>query len=142
MFKEGKAIGTKILVIEDDPNQVRFLTHIFEREGYEVINASNGLVGLKKAREENPSLLLLDIMLPGLDGFEVCHRLRSDSTTSALPIIMMSAKGQDTDKATALRVGANEFFVKPMDRVALLSKILELLGLPKKNISTPPDNSN
>jgi two-component system, OmpR family, alkaline phosphatase synthesis response regulator PhoP len=109
------------------------LSHILEREGYEVISASNGLVGLRKAKEEIPALLLLDVMLPGLDGFEVCHRLRADSVTSSLPIIMMSAKGQDTDKSTAMRVGANEFFAKPVDRVVLLDKILELLGLPKKN---------
>jgi DNA-binding response OmpR family regulator len=126
------------LVIEDDPSQLRFLTHIFEREGYEVISASNGLGGLRKAKEENPSLLILDVMLPGLDGFEVCHRLRADASTAALPIIMMSAKGQDTDKTTALRVGANEFFAKPVDRVVLLNKIIELLGLPPKEPSTSP----
>jgi DNA-binding response OmpR family regulator len=109
---------------------LRFLTHIFEREGYEVISATNGLFGLRKAKEENPSLLVLDVMLPGLDGFEVCHRLRSDNTTASLPIVMMSAKGQDTDRTTALKVGANEFFVKPVDRVVLLNKIKELLGMP------------
>jgi DNA-binding response OmpR family regulator len=93
------------------------------------------LGGLRKAKEENPSLLVLDVMLPGLDGFEVCHRLRAEPATAALPIIMMSAKGQDTDKTTALRVGANEFFAKPVDRVILLNKIVELLGLPGKEPS-------
>jgi DNA-binding response OmpR family regulator len=107
---------------------LRFLTHIFEREGYEVISATNGLVGIKKAKEENPALLVLDVMLPGLDGFEVCHRLRIDAATASLPIVMMSAKGQDTDKTTALRVGANEFFAKPVDRVMLLKHIVELIG--------------
>lgn len=106
------------------------LTHILEREGYEVISATNGLFGLRKAREENPSLLILDVMLPGLDGFEVCHRLRQDPATLKLPIIMLSAKGQDTDKATGLRVGANEFFSKPVDRLVLLGKITDLLGKP------------
>lgn len=128
------------MIIEDEPSQLRFLTHIFEREGYEVISASNGLFGLRKAKEENPSLLVLDVMLPGLDGFEVCHRLRSDNTTASLPIIMMSAKGQDTDKTTALKVGANEFFVKPVDRLVLLNKIKELLGLPGNDPSNSSGN--
>jgi DNA-binding response OmpR family regulator len=83
---------------------------------------------LRKAREENPSLLILDVMLPGLDGFEVCHRLREDPATLKIPVIMLSAKGQDTDKATALKVGANEFYTKPADRVMLLAKIAELLN--------------
>jgi DNA-binding response OmpR family regulator len=121
-------MGAKILVIEDDPNQLRFLTHIFEKEGYEVISAANGLQGLRKAKEENPSILILDVMLPGLDGFEVCHRLKAEPSKAGLPIIMMSAKGQDTDKTTALKVGANEFFAKPVDRVVLLAKIKELLN--------------
>jgi DNA-binding response OmpR family regulator len=101
---------------------------VLEKEGYEVSSATNGLVGLRKARDENPELLVLDVMLPGLDGFEVCHRIRNDSATAKLPVIMLSAKGQDTDKVTGLKVGANEFFVKPVERVILLSKIKELLN--------------
>jgi DNA-binding response OmpR family regulator len=101
---------------------------VLQREGYEVISATNGLFGLRKAREEGPSLLILDVMLPGLDGFEVCHRLREDAATSQIPIIMLSAKGQETDKTTGLRVGANEFFAKPVDRTVLLQKIAELLN--------------
>ncbi len=110
---------------------MRYLTHVLEREGYEVASATNGLIGLRKAKEENPALLISDVMLPGLDGFEVCHRLRSEPATAKLPIIMLSAKGQDTDKATALKVGANEFFAKPVDRLVLLTKITELLGANK-----------
>jgi two-component system alkaline phosphatase synthesis response regulator PhoP len=113
---------------------LRFLTHIFEREGYEVISATNGILGLRKAKEESPALLLLDVMLPGLDGFEVCHRLRLDAVTDSLPIIMMSAKGQDTDKTTALRVGANEFFAKPVDRVTLINKVAELINSSTKEL--------
>ena len=99
-----------------------------EKEGYEVISSSNGLFGLRKAREDNPSLLILDVMLPGLDGFEVCHRLREDPATASIPVIILSAKGQDTDREAALKVGANEFYAKPADRVVLLKKIAELLA--------------
>jgi two-component system, OmpR family, phosphate regulon response regulator PhoB len=116
------------LIIEDDASFMRYLNHILEREGYEVIGATNGLTGLRKAREENPSLLILDVMLPGLDGFEVCHRLRAEASTNGLPIIMLSAKGQDTDKTTGLKVGANEFYAKPVDRVLLLNKLKELVN--------------
>ncbi len=128
---EAQTIASKILVVEDDPSLMRFITHVLDREGYVVISAGNGLVGLKKAKEEKPDLVLLDVMLPGLDGFEVCHRIRSDETISHIPVIMMSAKGQDADKTTALNVGANEFYVKPVDRLILLAKIIELL--PKSN---------
>lgn len=100
---------------------------MLQKEGYEVVTATNGLLGLRKVREENPSLLILDVMLPGLDGFEVCHRIREDSAINKIPVIMLSAKGQDTDKNTALNVGANEFFSKPVDRTVLLNKIKELL---------------
>jgi len=120
-------VSYKILVIEDDPSYLKYLSHLLEREGHAVISATNGLQGLRMAKEENPALLLLDVMLPGLDGFEVCHRLREQALTAKLPIIMLSAKGQDADRVTALKVGANEFYSKPVDREVLLNKIKELL---------------
>ena len=120
-------MAAKVMVIEDDPSFLRYLSHILEREGYTVISASNGLTGLRKVKEEKPSLLILDVMLPGLDGFEVCHRLHDDAETSTLPVIMLSAKGQDSDKTSALSVGAREFFAKPVDRLVLLNKIKELI---------------
>jgi DNA-binding response OmpR family regulator len=98
------------------------------KEGYEVISATNGLTGLRVAQEEVPDLLILDVMLPGLDGFEVCHRLRSDVKTERLPILMMSAKGQDEDRTTGLKVGASDFLSKPVDRAVLLDRIQTLLS--------------
>lgn len=123
---EGRTIAVKILIVEDDPSFMRYLNHILEREGYTVISATNGLVGLRKAREEKPDLIILDVMLPGLDGFEVCSRLREEPSTEEVPVIMLSAKGQDTDKTTAANVGATEFHSKPVDRVLLLGRISEL----------------
>lgn len=123
------AIGKKkILVIEDDPSFLRYLDFLFNKEGYQVITASNGLEGLRKSRQENPDLVVLDVMLPGLDGFEVCHRLRSEATTAKLPILMLSAKGQDADKTTAARVGASVFLSKPVDREVLLDTVRGLLS--------------
>jgi DNA-binding response OmpR family regulator len=107
---------------------MRYLNHILEREGYQVISAVNGLEGLKKASTEGPALLVLDVMVPGLDGFELCHRLREEPATAGIPVLMLSAKGQDTDKAAAMKSGANDFLSKPVDRLVLLNRIAELLG--------------
>lgn len=80
------------------------------------------------AQKEDIDLLILDVMLPGLDGYEVCNRLRADPKTADLPIIMLSAKGQDVDKATGLTVGANEYISKPVDNSTLLGRIASWLG--------------
>lgn len=116
------------MIVEDDPSFSRAINHIVQKEGYDVITASNGMTGLRMAKEDKPDLLILDVMLPGLDGFEICNRLRNDPQTATLPIIMLSAKGQEADKTTGLKVGANEYLTKPVDRVLLLDKITSLLG--------------
>lgn len=121
-------MAKKILIVEDDPSFSRAINHIIMKEGYDVITASNGMTGLRMAQEEKPDLLVLDVMLPGLDGFEICHRLRQDPATAKLPIIMLSAKGQEIDKTTGLNVGANEYLTKPVDRALLLEKITALLA--------------
>jgi DNA-binding response OmpR family regulator len=120
-------MAKKILIIEDDPSFSRAINHIIEKEGYAVITANNGLTGLRMAQGEKPDLLVLDVMLPGLDGFEICNRLRRDPLTATLPIIMLSAKGQESDKTMGLKLGANEYLTKPVDRALLLEKITALL---------------
>lgn len=121
-------MAKKILLVEDDPSVLRAISFILEKEGYQVLTAVNGLEGLRKVKEEKPDLLILDVMLPGLDGFEVCHRLRAETQTAQLPILMLSAKGQAADKATGLQVGANEYLTKPVERSVLLSTIETLLA--------------
>jgi len=121
-------MAKRILLIEDDPSVLRAISYMLGKEGYDVLTAMNGLVGLRKAKEENPDLLILDVMLPGIDGFEVCHRLRAESQTAQLPILMLSAKGQAADRSTGLQVGANEYLTKPVERSVLLSKIEVLLA--------------
>jgi DNA-binding response OmpR family regulator len=121
-------MSKKILIVEDDPSFSRAINHIILKEGYDVITADNGLRGLRMAQGEKPDLLILDVMLPGLDGFEICNRLRRDPLTATLPIIMLSAKGQDADKTMGLKVGANEYLTKPVDRALLLDKITALLA--------------
>jgi len=121
-------ISKRILIVEDDPSVLRATSYILEKEGYQVLTAQNGLEGLKKAREDNPDLLILDVMLPGIDGFEICHSLRSEPKTAGLPILMFSAKGQESDKATGLKVGADEYMTKPVDREVLLNKVAAWLS--------------
>ena len=121
-------MGKRILVVEDDPGAIRLVSYTLEQEGYEVITALNGLEGLKKARADKPDLLILDVMLPGLDGFEVCRRLRADDGTAGLPILMLSAKAQEIDKTTGLKIGADDYLAKPADPADILDRVSNLLA--------------
>ena len=117
----------KILVIEDDPATLRLVDYSLRHEGYQVLTASNGLEGMRKAQTEEPDLIILDIMLPGMDGFEICHRLRSEPATAQLPILMFSAKAQEIDKDTGLKVGADDYLSKPADPSEIVSRVGSLL---------------
>ncbi len=93
--------------------------------------ASNGLEGLRKAKDEAPDLVILDVMLPGMDGFEICHRLRSEPATAQLPILMFSAKAQEIDKETGLKVGADGYLAKPAAPAEIVSQVGKLLARKK-----------
>jgi two-component system alkaline phosphatase synthesis response regulator PhoP len=124
-------MAKKILVIEDDPATSRLVDYSLRHEGYEVIRAFNGLEGLRKAKDESPDLVILDVMLPGLDGFEICHRLREDAATAPLPILMLSAKAQEIDKNTGLKVGADDYLSKPAAPADIVSRVGRLLSREK-----------
>jgi len=119
---------SQILVVDDDPMILRALEHILVREGYEVLTATNGLEGLRMAQEKTPDLIILDVMLPGLDGFEVCYRLHHGLKTGKIPILMLSAKGQAIDQETGRKFGAFTYLVKPVNRVELLDTIQKLFA--------------
>lgn len=106
-------MAQRILVIEDYQSTARFLTYTLEQEGFQTSVAQNGIEGLRKAQEEKPDLIILDVMLPGLDGFELCRRLRADEKTAKLPVLMLSAKAQEVDKTTGLKMGADMYMSKP-----------------------------
>jgi DNA-binding response OmpR family regulator len=125
----------KILIIEDDPATSRLVDYTLRHEGYLVITAANGLTGIRKVREEKPDLIILDVMLPGMDGFEICHRLRSEPATAQLPILMFSAKAQDIDKSTGIKVGADDYLAKPADPAEIISRVGKLLA--KKGLGAP-----
>ena len=121
-------MSKKILVIEDDDIALRLIDYTLRKEGHEVLLAKNGLEGISKAQSEEPDLVILDIMLPGIDGFEVCHRLRAEPQTAYLPILMLSGKAQETDKATGMKVGADDYVTKPVAPRELVSRIESLLA--------------
>ena len=118
----------KILVIEDDPSTLRFIEYTVQQEGLQVLTERNGLDGLKSAQTKQPDLIILDIMLPGLDGYEVCHRLRQKTETASIPILMLSAKARQEDKDTGIRVGADDYLTKPVDPSEIVTKVQTLLA--------------
>lgn len=116
----------KILIIEDEDDITELLVHYFNKEGYLTCVASEGLQGLKLARTENPSLVILDLMLPELDGLEICKRLRSNPKTSHLPIIILTAKSEETDKILGLELGADDYVTKPFSPKELVARVRAL----------------
>lgn len=121
-------MSKRILVIEDDPASLRLTQYILEHKGYEVLTAINGLDGLKKARSEEPDLVILDVMLPGMDGFDICYHLRNEPQTARLPIMMLSAKAREADRDTGLKVGADYYVTKPVDPAEIARNIETLLA--------------
>ena len=121
----------KILVIEDDPATSRLVDYSLRHEGFQVITAFNGLEGIRKATQEAPDLVILDVMLPGMDGFEICHRLREQPATANLLILMFSAKAQEIDKNTGLKVGADDYLSKPAAPAEIVSRVKKLLAQKK-----------
>ena len=111
----------KILVIEDEPDMAMGLRDNLEFEGYSVITAGTGEEGLKLAIEENPHCVLLDIMLPGIDGFETCRRMRKNGVRA--PILMLTARGQEVDKVRGLELGADDYVTKPFGLRELVARI-------------------
>src|SRR4030042_4094346 len=102
-------MGKKILVIEDDPIATRLIEYILRKRGYQVLAAPDGLAGLQMARNENPDLIILNVMLPGIDGFEVCHRLRAEPRTAQTLIMMLSGRARQIDIANGLNLGADDY---------------------------------
>ncbi len=117
----------RILVVDDEIYIVHILEFSLTMEGYEVLTASDGEEALQVIEQERPDLVVLDIMMPKLDGYEVCHRLREDEDFRALPVILLSAKGRPIDRDAGLQAGADDYITKPFSPRKLLEKIRELL---------------
>jgi len=111
---------TKLLVVEDEPTLLETLKYNLVRQGYEVVTAANGTQALPTARAERPDLVILDVMLPGLDGFESCRVLRQEMS---LPILMLTARDEEVDKIVGLEVGADDYLTKPFSMRELLARV-------------------
>ena len=129
-FVADDANGKVVLVVDDDATIRGLLQITLETEGFGVLTAADGVEGLERARAERPDLVILDIMMPGIDGLQVCHTLKSDPSTNEIPIILLSAKAQSHDIELGMRVGANDYVTKPPDLVGLVNTVRTLLGVP------------
>jgi two-component system alkaline phosphatase synthesis response regulator PhoP len=121
----------KILVIDDEVYILHILDFSLGAEGFEVISANNGELGVEKAKQEKPDLIVLDIMMPVLDGYETCRRLKRESETKDIPVILLTAKGRDVDKRLGFEVGAIDYIVKPFSPSRLIERIEEIIGCRK-----------
>ncbi len=114
-------MAKKILIVEDDGNIRELLRLYLEREGYEISEAENGAVGLSKWKAENPDMMLLDVMMPVMDGWQVCKEVRASN--SSMPIIMITAKGETMDKVSGLELGADDYIVKPLEMREVVARV-------------------
>ncbi|MBI5107135.1 MAG: response regulator [Rhodocyclales bacterium] len=118
----------RILIVDDEPNIVISLEYLLKKEGFEVMVATDGDAALRQAAEFRPQLMLLDVMMPKKSGFEVCESLRADATMAALKIIMLTAKGRETEVTKGLALGANAYITKPFSTKDLVAQIKTLLA--------------
>ena len=118
----------KILVIDDEPEILDVTRKRLEAAGFKVVTAETGLDGLKKARSEKPDLIVLDLILPGLSGYQICAMLKGDQNYREIPILMLSARSQENDVKEGMRVGAEAYMMKPCDAKDFIAKVQELLN--------------
>lgn len=118
----------RILIVDDSPTELHKLTDILEKQGHQVLKADNGADGVALARQEKPDAVLMDIVMPGLNGFQATRQLAKDPETSAIPVIIVTAKDQETDKVWGTRQGAREYITKPLEEGALLRTLAAVLA--------------
>ena len=117
-----------ILIVDDSPTEVHVLTAMLEKHGFSIATASSGEEGVDKAKADKPDLILMDVVMPGMNGFQAARQISNDPETSNIPIIIVSTKDQETDKMWGLRQGAKDYVTKPAEEKELIGKINGLLG--------------
>ena len=115
-----------VLIVDDSATDTHLLTGLLKKNGYTVLTATTGEEGVAKAKKEKPDLILMDIVMPGMSGFEATRSISKDPETAKIPVIICSTKGQETDKAWGLRQGAKDYLVKPVNEKLLIEKIKAL----------------
>ena len=127
----------KILAVDDEEDILELLRFNLTKEGFSVLCAATGEEGLKTAHSQRPDVILLDLMLPGMDGLEVARRLKKEEATKGIPVIMVTAKGEEADIVTGLEVGAEDYITKPFSRKVLIARVRALL---RRKTSAPADD--
>ena len=120
-------MSSRVLIVEDEPDIRELVVHHLKREGYQVSAASGGEEALRLVQAAPPDLVILDLMMPAMDGLEVCRRLRQDPATASLPIVMLTAKGDEVDRVLGLEIGADDYVVKPFSPKELLARVRAVL---------------
>ena len=118
----------KILIVDDSPTELHVLAKILQHGGHEPVTAADGESGIAAAKSQGPDVILMDVVMPGINGFQATRKLSRDPQTQQIPVLMVTTKDQDTDREWGLRQGAKGYLVKPVDGRELLRKIGELLG--------------
>ena len=121
-------MGKKVLVVDDEIHIIRILNYKLTSAGYEVLQARDGNEALEVASRDKPDLIFLDIMMPGISGFEVLESLKQDPATRDIPVVILSAKGQDSDRSRGLGLGVVDYIVKPFSPSLILQKTQDLIG--------------
>ena len=121
-------MAKKILIIDDEPHILKMVEARLKAQGYDIVSACDGEEGLAKAAQEKPNLIITDVMMPKVDGFEVCRRLRSDEALKHIPIIMLTARGQAPDIKKGMEKGADAYVAKPFEAAALVGIIAGFIG--------------
>jgi CheY-like chemotaxis protein len=121
-------MGKVILIVEDDPKSLTLTKDLLKVSGYTTIQATDGKQGVELAKAAKPDLILMDIMMPKMDGYTACHAIKSDKATKNIPVIMVTAVGFDLNRQLAERVGASAYVTKPIDREELMKTIGQFLG--------------
>jgi twitching motility two-component system response regulator PilH len=118
----------RILIVDDSPTEVHVLKTMLEKNGFETLEAESGELGIEVARAEKPDLVLMDIVMPGMNGFQATRKLTKDPDTSGIPVIIVTTKDQETDRVWGMRQGAKDYITKPVAESELISKVNDALS--------------
>ena len=118
----------QILIVDDSPTEIHVLTTILEKLGHTIVTADNGEEGIAQAKGQKPDLILMDVVMPGMNGFQATRQISKDAETSHIPIIIVTTKDQETDRVWGLRQGAKDYLTKPVDEATLIEKVNALLA--------------
>jgi len=119
---------SRILIVDDSPTEIHVLKTMLEKHGHQASAANSAEEGIAKAKEDHPDLILMDVVMPGLNGFQATRQLNKDPSTSSIPVLIVTTKDQETDRVWAMRQGAKDYLTKPVREADLLGKIKTALG--------------